>query len=69
MAELYFKYKTKVYLFDTNLLKLFRLRSHDRIEIKNPETLEKIRLGSKEIFRDHTFRPEFECENQLICSN
>ena len=65
MAELYFKYQTKVYLFDTKQLKLFRLRSHNRIEIKNPETLGKIRLGSKEIYHDHAFRLAFECEKLM----
>ena len=62
MAELYFKYKTKVYLFHTKQLKLFRLGDHNRIEIKDPETLGKIRLDSKEIKREHAFRLAFECE-------
>ena len=62
MGELYFKYKTKVYLFDTKELKLFRLRDHIRIEIKNPETLGKIRLDSKEIKREHAFMLAFESE-------
>jgi len=69
MAELYFKYKMKVYRFDTTQLKLFRLRDHNRIEIKNPKTLGKIRLGSEEINREHAFRLAFESEKSLICSN
>ena len=66
MAELYFKFKRKAYLFDTKQLKLFRLRDRNLIEIKNPETLGKIRLGSKEINREHAFRLAFECDKQLF---
>jgi len=62
MTELSFKYNMKVYLFDTKKLKLFRLRDHSRIEIKNQETLGKIRLGSEEINRELAFRLTFEYE-------
>ena len=59
MTELYFKYKTIPYLFDTEQLKLFRLIDNQRIEIKNPEILHKVRLGSSEINRERAFRLAF----------
>jgi hypothetical protein len=62
MAELFFIYKTAPYLFDTKQLKLFRLRDIQRIEIKNPETLSNVRLGSIEINRERAFRLALECE-------
>ena len=56
MAELFFKYKTIPYLFDTKRLKLFRLKNGKRIEINNPETLRKVRLSAIEINRELAFR-------------
>lgn len=56
MAELYFEYKMTPYLFDTNLLKLFRLKDHYRVEIKNPEILSNVRLSSIEINRENAAR-------------
>jgi len=63
MAELYFKYKQIPYLFDTRQLKLFQLSADDRVEIKNPEILRKVRLGAVEINREHAFKLAFECQN------
>ena len=51
MAELFFQYEKVPYLFDTKLLKLFRIENKRLIEIKNPETLQKIRFNSIEIDR------------------
>jgi len=62
MAEHYFNHKAIPYLFDTKQLKLFRLRDSNRIEIKNPETLRKVRLVSIEINRERAFRLAFEGE-------
>jgi hypothetical protein len=62
MAELFFKYKTIPYAFDTRQLKLFRLRFNNRIEIKNPKTHRNVRLGSVEINREHAFRLAMEVE-------
>ena len=62
MAEVFFKYKTIPYLFDTQQLKLFRLKDCQRIEINNPETLRKVRLRSIEINRDRAFKLALECE-------
>ena len=62
MAELYLKYKTIPYLFDTGRLKLFRLKDKKRIEINNPETLRQVRLSSIEINRERAFSLALECE-------
>jgi len=55
MAELFFQYEKVPYLFDTRLLKLFRIESKELIEIKNPETLQKVRFDSIEIDRKRAF--------------
>ena len=62
MTEIFFKYKTISYLFDTEQLKLFRLYKSQRVEINNPETLRKVRLGSIEIKRESAFKLALECE-------
>ena len=62
MANLYFKHRTTPYLFDTKLLKLFRLKNGNQIEIKNPETIRNVRLGSIEINRERAFALALECE-------
>jgi hypothetical protein len=56
MAELYFKHKMTPYLFDTKLLKLFRLKDDYRVEIKNPEIFSNVRLSSIEINRENAVR-------------
>ncbi len=63
MSELYFRHKTTPYLFDTSLSKLFQLKNDRRVEIKNPEILSTVRLGSIEINRESAFRLAFECKN------
>jgi hypothetical protein len=62
MPELFFKYKTTPYLFDTNKMKLFRLKDRQQIEVNNPDILRKVRLGSIEINRERAFRLAFEYE-------
>jgi hypothetical protein len=56
MAELYFQHKTTPYIFDTRLLKLFRLENSRFVEILNPETKQKVRLHSIEINREQALR-------------
>ncbi len=56
MPELFFKYKTIPYMFDTNRLKLFRLKDSQQIEIINQKTRHQVRLGSIEINRERAFR-------------
>ena len=63
MAEFFLKYKTNPYLFDTRQLKLFRLKKSNRIEINNPDTLRKVRLGSIEINREYAYVLALETEN------
>ena len=62
MAELYFKYKQTPYLFDTEQIKLFRLKDGRRIEIDNLDTIQKVRLRSIEINRELALRLAFEHE-------
>ena len=62
MKELFFKYKTIPYLFDTERFILFRLNQSRRIEINNPETLRKVRLESIEIKRENAFKLALKCE-------
>jgi len=69
MTELFFKYKTFPYLFDTKQLKLFRLKGCQLIEINNPETFRKVRLDSSEISRDRAFRLALECETRELLGN
>ncbi len=56
MAELYFEHDTIPYIFDTNLLKLYRLEGSRSIEINNPEIRRNVRLYSAEISREQAFR-------------
>jgi hypothetical protein len=63
MAEYFLQYKTTPYLFDTRQLKLFRLKNSNRIEINNPDTLRKVRLGSIEINREYAYVLALETEN------
>jgi hypothetical protein len=55
MAELFFQCKTIPYLFDTNLLKLFRLENKRQVEIVDSEILRNIRFNSIEIDREQAF--------------
>ena len=55
MAELFLKYEAIPYLFETTLLKLFRIENKELIEINQPEILRKIRFNSIEITRSYAF--------------
>jgi hypothetical protein len=55
MAELFFKYEAIPYLFETRLLKLFRIENKDFVEINEPEVLRNIRFNSVEITRNQAF--------------
>lgn len=55
MAELFFQCKTIPYLFDTKLLKLFRLENKRQVEIVDLEILRNIRFNSIEIDREQAF--------------
>ncbi len=52
MAELFFHHDAITYLFDTGLLKLYRLDGSQSVEIDNPETMRQVRLKSTEISRE-----------------
>jgi hypothetical protein len=52
MAELFFHHDAITYLFDTRLLKLYRLDGSRSVEIDNPEIKWKVRLKSAEISRE-----------------
>ena len=55
MAKLFFEYKTIPYLFDTRLLKLFRLENKRQVEIVDSKVLRNIRFDSIEIDREQAF--------------
>jgi hypothetical protein len=52
MAELFFQYKRIPYLFETKLLKLFRLENKRQVEIVDSGILRNIRFYSIEIDRE-----------------
>lgn len=56
MAELFFQYEAMTYLFDTKLLKLYRLEGNQSVEIDSPETMRNVRLKSAEISRYQAFK-------------
>ena len=64
MPQLFFQYKTASYLFDTKLLKLFRLGNKRLIEITKPELLKNIRFDSVEIDRKQAYR--LACRSQYV---
>jgi hypothetical protein len=51
MAKIYFQHDEISYLFDTKLLKLYRLEANQSVEINNSETLWDVRLKASEISR------------------
>jgi hypothetical protein len=51
MAKIYFQHDEISYLFDTKLLKLYRLEANQSVEINNSETLWDVRLKAAEISR------------------
>ncbi len=55
MAELFFESKTIPYLFDTKLLKLFRLENKRQIEISDSDIYRNVRFDSTEIDREKAF--------------
>ena len=64
MAELFFQHEAMTYLFDTKLLKLYRLEGNRSVEIDNPETMRNVRLKSAEISRHQAFKMVAErCQN------
>ena len=56
MTELFFHHDAVTYLFDTNLLKLYRLEANQSVEIDSPEIKRKVRLKSTEISREMAFK-------------
>ena len=52
MAELYFQLEKIPYIYDTKLLKLYRLERNRSVEINNPETAHNVRYYSAEISRE-----------------
>ena len=63
MTELFFHHDTVTYLFDTNLLKLYRLEGNQSVEVDNPEIKRKVRLNSTEISREKAFKMVNGCRN------
>ena len=63
MAELFLQHNAITYLFDTSLLKLYRLESNRSVEIENPETVRNVRLFSAEISREQAFKMAKGCRN------
>ena len=63
MAELFFHHDANTYLYDTNLLKLYRLEGNQPIEIDNPDTRRKVRLDASEISRERAFNIIKGCRN------
>ena len=64
MTELFFHHDADTYLFDTNLLKLYKLDGSRSIEIKNSEIKRRVRLNSTEISREKAFKKVAErCHN------
>ena len=56
MAELFFQFEAMTFLFDTKLLKLYRLEGNQSVEIDNPETMQNVRLKFAEISRYQAFK-------------
>jgi hypothetical protein len=56
MAELFFQHDAMTYLFDTKLLKLYRLEGNQSVEIDNQETMRDVRLNAAEISREQAFK-------------
>ena len=62
MGELFLRHDTNTYLFDTSLLKLYRLDGDRSVEVNNPETVRNVRLFSSEISREQAFEPAAACQ-------
>ena len=63
MAELFIQHDENIYIFDTKLLKLYRLKGNQSVEINNPETLWNGRLKAAEISREKALRMAEACLN------
>ena len=63
MAELFFQHNAISYLYDTKLLKLYRLEGNQSVEIDNPEIKRNVRLNAAEISRDQAFKMAERCLN------
>ena len=64
MTQLFFEHDEITYLFDTKLLKLYRLENYRSVEINNPEIERNVRLNSAEISRYQAFKMAAErCQN------
>ena len=63
MAKLYFQHDEISYLFDTKLLKLYRLEGNQSVEINNSETLWNVRLKATEISRKKALKMAEGCLN------
>jgi hypothetical protein len=61
MGELFLQHDAFTYLFDTDLLKLYRLQGSQTVEINNPETVRNVRLYSSEISRERAFKTADGC--------
>ncbi len=51
------------YLFDTKMLKLYRLEGNQSVEIDNPETRRDVRLNAAEISRARALKMAERCHN------
>jgi hypothetical protein len=56
MTEIFFQYETIPYIFDTQLLKLYRLEGNQSVEINNPEIVRNVRFYSAEISREKALK-------------
>ena len=65
MAELYFQHYSDPYLFDTKLLKLYRLKGKQTVEIDNPQTSQKVRYDAVEISREQALKMAAECALEI----
>ena len=63
MTEMFFQHNAIPYLFDTKLLKLFKLEGKQSVEISSPDTLRNVRLNSAEISREKAFKMAEGCHN------
>jgi hypothetical protein len=63
MGELFLRHNADTYLFDTSLLKLYRLDGSQSVEIINPETVRNVRLFSFEISREQAFEMAEACQS------
>ena len=63
MAELFFQHKKIAYVYDTKLLKLFRIENQQTTEILDQETLRRIRFDSVEISRNRAINLSKRLEN------